>query len=99
MGESAKSLAPCFATFLVHRNSSTVSRILDQLLFGLVDHLYELADAELASSPFRRFAVWPFRSWCSSVPCNVWKTQANHLPDLILDFIRVTRAIDQDNAI
>jgi hypothetical protein len=49
MGESAKSLAPCFATFLVHRNSSTMSRILDQPLFGLVDHLYELADAELAS--------------------------------------------------
>jgi len=94
MGESAKSLAPCFATFLVHRNSSTVSRILDQLLFGLVDHLYELADARIGF-----LAVSPFRSWCSTAPCNVWKTRANHLPDLILDFIHVTRAIDQDNAI
>ncbi len=28
-----------------------------------------------------------------------WKTRAKHLPDLILDLIRVTRAIDQDNAI
>ena len=86
MGESAK--PPCLAIPAVRRKSSTVSRILDKPLLGFVDLFtsWPIIFSYASSSPSR--------PWPSVVRSEIWEATAKHFPDLILDLIRIARAID-----
>src|SRR6266511_1177847 len=55
-------------------------------------------NAGLVSSPFRRFAVSPFRPRLSVASPQHWKAIGKPSPDLGLNFICITCAVDQNNS-
>jgi hypothetical protein len=51
-------------------------------------------NGEAAKSPCLRLAASPFRPPLSGASVQIWEATAKHFPDLILDLIRIARAID-----
>src|SRR5262249_22499519 len=51
------------------------------------------------SSPFRRFAVSPFRSYFATKGGQVCKTRTQLFPNLFFDLVWIARTVDQYNSL